>query len=188
MNQVDRSVRGERVALRTRSHRSLDSFLPAARIATRVHTGYDADQLGRRNEVDAVRKPAQQGAAAGVVDDGKALGRTCDLGQHNIDGAQELGAEAGRTLPVPECGLSDVCLGGRRWIRTRTTSHASPAPGSRSKSSSRSSSSAFWASVSGRSPVSAAMLSQRSSASWMRSATVSSLSLRSIGCMWSVCP
>jgi hypothetical protein len=82
------------------------------RVATRVHAHYDADQLGCRDEVDGIGEPAQQRAAAGLVDDG-ALRRACNLGQDDIDGAQELEAEAGRALLLPACGLNDVCLGGR---------------------------------------------------------------------------
>ena len=64
-------------------------------------------------EVDGVREAAQQGATALQVDHREALGHAPDLGEGDVDRAQELRAEACGALLVPEGGGGDVCLGGR---------------------------------------------------------------------------
>ena len=73
-----------------------DALLPPARFAARVHAGNDADQVGRRDEVDGVREAAQQGATALQVDHREALGHAPDLGEGDVDRAQEL-----RAVPRP---------------------------------------------------------------------------------------
>jgi hypothetical protein len=47
------------------------------------------------------------------VDYREALRHALDLGECNVDEAQELGAEAAGAAFIPQSGGGDVCLGGR---------------------------------------------------------------------------
>lgn len=68
---------------------------------------------GGDDEVHAVREAPQESATRLAVDGRVSFWHAGDLGESDVDGAQELTTESGRALLVPQCGVQYVCLGGR---------------------------------------------------------------------------
>ena len=89
------------------------ALLPPARIAACVRAGDDADAVGSSDEVDGIGKAAQERTATLPMDRGEAIRHASDLGEGDVEGAQELGAQALGALLIPEGGIDYVCLGGR---------------------------------------------------------------------------
>ena len=81
------------------------------RIAPRVQAGDDADEVRGRDEEHGVGEAAKEGAPRPAAHDRVALGHAGDLGEGDVDGAQELAAETGGALLVPAGGFGDVRLG-----------------------------------------------------------------------------
>ena len=90
---------------------SFPALLPEPWVAARVKAGKDADQLRTRDEVDGVGEAAQEDAARLAAHDRVTLRHARDLGEGDIDGAEELIAEAGGAFLIPARGFRDVRLG-----------------------------------------------------------------------------
>ena len=88
------------------------TLLPPSWVAPRVHAGEDAEEVRGRDEEHGAGEAAQQSAAHRAAHQGIALRHAGDLGEGDVDGAQELVAEAGRARLIPAGSLEDVGLGG----------------------------------------------------------------------------
>ena len=82
-------------------------------MAPRVQASDDADEIRVSDEEDSVGKTTKEGAARLTADERIALRHADDLGENDVDGAQELRAKAGGTLLAPAGSLGDVGLGRR---------------------------------------------------------------------------
>jgi hypothetical protein len=86
-----------------------DSRMPAA-----VHHGKDDDLVTLLDEEDAVREPAEQGAARPTMDRRKHRRRALHVREDDIYGTQEFSAKPGALILIPVMGVGEVGSGRRR--------------------------------------------------------------------------
>jgi hypothetical protein len=88
-----------------------------------VHARDDADEFGAGDEVDAIREASEQSPATLHLDYRETLRHALDLGERDVDGAEEVCTKTGSARLIPESGCDDICLGGR----ADDEAHAHPA-------------------------------------------------------------
>jgi len=173
LNHAER-CRGSCSALLARATRS-----PDPGVSRRVKAAQDDNPIRLNDVEESVREAPQQRA----VNYGVALRMASDPGDGCVDCTHEIVSKAQAALAVPEVRLCDIgfrrCRKDNRNAQRacesfeRTSSHGTVREGSWPSKASRRSSSARCASVTGNISGAAAMLSQISSASCTRSATLS---------------
>ena len=135
---------------------SFAALLPPPRVSPRVHEGEDADETRLREEEHGVGEAARECAPRLAADKRVALGHAHDLGEGDVDGAQELPPRPGARSSYQRAALAvsasaasrttsrtDQPASSRRCsMRAPTSCQLAPACGSRSESARRRSSSA----------------------------------------------
>ena len=139
---------------------------------------------------DGVGEPPNERSTHGRIDEREGLRMALDRCQTRVDGGEEVGGAIGRLSVVPEVGLVQIKLSLRRETEplhlrrrslARTCDQDFAAEGFRAWARRRRASSLRWASVTGTAPGVSIRLSQISSRSCSRSATLSDwISLRTV--------